>query len=478
MARPPRSISHDSNGCLQRLFAPLFGALLGLSLLKFGNPVLLNDQVTTPGNVYEWVLTAWPLGVGQGLLILLVLLAIFVVRKRPGVPGWLVWAPLPWLAWQFVAATGSVDMTRTTPTLIHFVTNIGCFYLGLYCLSPIRDLRWFWTGLMTGFVLVLLNGWEQHFGGLATSREYFFKEVYPHLEGETPEGLLRRISSDRVFATLFYPNTLAGVILLLAPVGIGVIPGLFRQEPMKRMGLLLTLVLAAGCLVWSGSKAGWLFTLGLALVALFRLRFPRALKVGLAIIVLAAGTAGFLWKYSGYLRKGARSAVARMDYWEAAVKVTAAHPLAGTGPGTFGEAYARVKRPESEMTRLTHNDYLQQASDSGLPGFLFYTGFIAVMMSHLGRRAWRSSNPEHFWIWLGLLGINVQSLSEFGWYIPAIAWPTMTLMGWLSGTQVLSHPAPFADRAKMAGHRSRTPPNLNNHKVPLAPDFSLSPVCG
>jgi hypothetical protein len=55
-------------------------------------------------------------------------------------------------------------------------------------------------------------------------------------------------------------------------------------------------------------------------------------------------------------------------------------------------------------------------------------------MTYLGRRVWHSSRPSVFWIWLGLLGITLQSLTEFGLYIPAVSWPTMALLGWLVGS--------------------------------------------
>lgn len=173
--------------------------------------------------------------------------------------------------------------------------------------------------------------------------------------------------------------------------------------------------------------------MGLGLVALFRLRFSRTLKVAIAVVVLTAGLGGFVWKYSGYLQKGAQSAVARLDYWEAALVVTRNHPITGTGPGTFGKLYAEVKRPESEMARLTHNDFLQQACDSGVPGFVLFAGFICCTMTQAGRRAWVAPGWRRFWVWLGVLGITLQSLVEFGWYIPASSWPTMALLGWLIG---------------------------------------------
>jgi hypothetical protein len=38
-----------------------------------------------------------------------------------------------------------------------------------------------------------------------------------------------------------------------------------------------------------------------------------------------------------------------------------------------------------------------------------------------------------FCIWLGVLGWGLQGLMEFGLYIPAMAWPGFTFLGWLAG---------------------------------------------
>jgi O-antigen ligase len=223
------------------------------------------------------------------------------------------------------------------------------------------------------------------------------------------------------------------VILVFTPVCVGALPQLLRPGPVRRASLILLLTLAVACLVWTGSKAGWLLAVTLAVVALFRLRFSRRLKLGLAVVLVISGTGGFVWKYSDYLRGGAKSAAARMDYWEAALKVTTAHPIRGTGPGTFGKAYAPIKRPESEMAHLTHNDYLQQASDSGVPGFLLFAGFIVGAMVWAGRRVWSGGSAVRFAVWAGLLGGALQAGVEFGWYIPAISWCYMVLLGWLVG---------------------------------------------
>src|SRR5439155_2143972 len=110
---------------------------------------------------------------------------------------------------------------------------------------------------------------------------------------------------------------------------------------------------------------GWLLLLLQGLVLLLRLPLSRKLKIAFLAAVLIAGLAGFFVKYSGFFQKGATSVIARFDYWRAAIQTVKQRPLFGTGPGTFAIPYQKLKAPEAEMSRLVHNDYLEQASDSG-----------------------------------------------------------------------------------------------------------------
>ena len=85
------------------------------------------------------------------------------------------------------------------------------------------------------------------------------------------------------------------------------------------------------------------------------------------------------------------------------------------------------------MARLTHNDYLEQFSDSGIPGGFFYAAWILTALIIIGRRVWNFGSPMAFAIFIGLLGWFVQGIGEFGLYIPALAWPAFALMGCLLG---------------------------------------------
>jgi hypothetical protein len=435
-------------------FVLLFGVFLGLSLLKFGNTVIMEQHIGWPADGYEWLINPWPVVVGYGLLAVVALVGLCAARWQLGGHRWLVALPLAWLAWQLLAATTSVDASLTMPTLRHFTACVACFYLGFFALGRTESLGGFWAMIIGALLLVMLSGFDQHFGGLAETREFLLKHEANHWRDVPPEqaaemersgmlirtpdgytappGLLKKAESSRISATLFYPNSLAGALLLLLPpclVALGTTERLTRSA----RGFVLAVFGGGGlaCLYWSGSKAGWLLLLVLAVVALLRLRWNRRFKLAMIGGLLVLGLVGFGVKYAGFFRRGATSVVARFDYWQAAWQTALAKPLLGTGPGTFMRPYERIKKPEAEMTRLVHNDYLQQASDSGWPGFALYAGLIFGALAVAGRHAIRAEGGERFAVWLGALGWALQSCVEFDLYIPALAWTAFTFLGWL-----------------------------------------------
>jgi hypothetical protein len=414
-----------------RVFAGLFGALLGLALLKFGNPVVLEKQIVWPRELLEWIIDPWPSVVGYWLLAVALVVGASVARWKVDAPRWLVALPLAWLVWEALAGTQTVNAALTRATLGHFASCVVCFYLGLFALGRVQRPGWFWAGLLAGFALVLVDGFQQHFGGLEDTRRQFY-QAYPDTS-RIPQQFLDRMKSNRIFATLLYPNTLAEVILMLLPITLAAIASLRTQLTAGARRFLMALMGAAAlaCLYWSGSKGGWLLMLLTGLMAALYLPMKRQFKLILVGTALVLGLAGFFVKYSGYFKKGAPSVSARFDYWKAAVQTVEANPVVGSGPGTFAIAYAKVKKPESEMARMTHNDYLEQASDSGLPGMVLYTALVAGVLVAAVRKGDRDWVRRA--VWLGVLGWALQSFVEFGLYIPAVAWPAFTFMGWLLG---------------------------------------------
>jgi hypothetical protein len=419
-------------------FAAILGGLLGLSVVKFGTPVILDRHVHRPETMLEWVFNSWPIYWGFALAVIVVATACLVLitwcrrfqpcRCRRMVPPPFCLLPLFWLAWQGIAALGTVDAYLTRITMAHFSVCIALFYVGWFCLSRIDNLKPLFLGLLVGFILMIWAGFDQRFGGLEATREMLYATADLTLY---PPEFLRRIASDRIFGTLFYPNALAGVILLLAPLLIWFVHEQTAKMSNIMRGTAIGLLSygSVACLYWSQSKAGWLVAAVLVFISLLQLPTSPRIRWSCAATILLLALALFAVRFSDYFVRGAASASARMDYWEAAW-ITARHnPVTGTGPGTFQIPYAKLKRPESEMARLTHNDYLQQGSDGGWVSMVLYTGLIFGSIAFLYRKA--KSQPLWFLAWLGLTGWALHSIVEFGLYIPALAWPAFTLLGWL-----------------------------------------------
>jgi O-antigen ligase len=454
-SRNPKAASNRADPSrYQSVFGVFFGALLGLSMLKFGNPAIMEKWVSVPSDVYEFILLCpWPMSWGYLLLGMIVLASIPLWRwEIPVRQRWLILLPLVWCGWQLVASVGTRDAYLTGYTVKHFIATVSCFYLGFFCLRGVRHMGGFWLALILCFLLVLAVGWSQHFGGLDQTRRYFFLYIYPQMT-EVPPEYLKKMSSNRIFGTLFYPNTLAGVIILLLPPTVVVFWNMRRWMTGPARGFLAGCagIAAVSCLYWSGSKGGWLLMLFLSLLGLLRLPFSRKLKTVAVAVVLLTGIAGFTVKYRAFFEKGATSVVARFDYWRAALVISRSHPWVGTGPGTFGAAYQDVRDPRSEPARLAHNDYLQQLSDSGIIGCLSYTGFVvAALVCSFPRNS--SRGPEtagqkdvvemdtgagpaagryRFGLWLALFGWFAQGMFEFSLYVPGSAWVAFALLGHL-----------------------------------------------
>jgi len=437
-------------------YALAWGVFLGLAVIKFGNPVILEAEVGTPVNVNELLGYAWPTRWAYwGLMPLLAIGAglVFVNRLRWQGSRWLWILPLLWLGWQFVSATHSVDARLTELVLWHFVGCVGCYFVGAFISARAQALPWLLVGLLAAFTWCLIRAVNQKLIEFPRERIDLVLGQQQGWTNFTAESVLQMKASrviintngvdvvnpqilakyekGRVSGTLVYPNALAGLILLLLPVALVLaVTQTHRLRPWIRgLVIVLTVFLGTGGMYWTGSKLGWLVGLGLCVVWLMRFNWPRGLKIILVVLVVGGGLGLFAWRFQHYFSAGAKSVGARFDYWRAAAQVFARNPVFGSGPGTFQRPYGEIKSPESEMARLVHNDYLEQFSDSGLVGGLSYLAWVILALSMAGRAAWQSRSPIQEAVMLGVLGWFGQGIGEFSLYVPALAWTAFVLLG-------------------------------------------------
>ena len=439
-----------------KFYALAFGLFLGLCIWKFGNPVILDHKISTPVTLSDFFNDAWPTHWANWILLpLAVLGALLIFQNRISWPRskWLWLLPLAWLGWQFLSATQTVDADLTTATLWQFSGCVACYFLGALLLAREKLLHWLLIGVLAAFTFCLVravnqrvfefpqnrqmlvegerDGWTNF--PPATIAEMKSNSIIINTNGADVANpvILTKFAKGRVSGTLVYPNALAGLILLLWPAALvlafGATKNLKRLIRLAAIGM--TLFLGAMAFFWTGSKLGWLIAIGIAGVFVLRLDWSKKLKLTAVATVLILGLGIFAVRFHNYFAAGATSAGARFDYWRAALQTTAAKPVFGTGPGTFQRPYAQLKSPESEMARLTHNDYLEQFSDSGLIGGASYGVWIFLALATAGKNLWRVGNAVSFAVFAGLLGWFVQGFGEFSLYVPALAWTAFTLLG-------------------------------------------------
>src|SRR5437763_11572999 len=90
-------------------FAGVFGAFLGLSLLKFGNPPIMEKWVTAPANIYDCMYGyPWPIAWALYVLGLVAIFGLFSAHWKRYSHGWLLVLSLLWIGWHYVSATQEV----------------------------------------------------------------------------------------------------------------------------------------------------------------------------------------------------------------------------------------------------------------------------------------------------------------------------------------------------------------------------------
>jgi hypothetical protein len=460
------------------VYALVFGLFLGLSVIKFGNPVILDRVMTPPESWLDAWRDAWPPSWASMSLMVLVVggaaLAMVTKWRRPGT-RWFWILPVVWFGWQLVSATQSVDRHLTAVTLWQLGGCAVCYFMGALVVGCGRGWRLVMIGLCAGLAFCLVRAVDQRIFEFPSEREFLLysesqgwtnmpPEMFQEMKrdnvvissngmeipnpailqkyGEPPPtntstlGVIRHrllAATPRVNGTLVYPNALAGTVLMLWPMAMVLVWEVTRQlRGATRLAAVgLAVALGAAGLFFSGSKGGWLIALGAGVVWLCRLNWPARFKWLMVAALVAGGLVVFGLRFQSYFARGATSVGARFDYWRVAGKVAITHPVFGSGPGTFQRPYWEMKKPESEMARLVHNDYLEQFSDSGFVGGLSYAAWIVMVLWVVGRRAWSADGWLEFAVFVGLLAWFVQGLMEFSLYVPALAWTAFTFMGCL-----------------------------------------------
>jgi O-antigen ligase len=245
---------------------------------------------------------------------------------------------------------------------------------------------------------------------------------------------------DRVFSTFYNPNLFANYCALVLPLAVAGVLALWRQSkrrnsfPAPAIGGVFVLAIIALGLFLTSSKGGLLATLcGLLIfsLAVFKakgahvrevLRARRGAVAIISLFVFVVG--GVLFSQTILPRLSSNiqndySTMFRYYTWRGTLRMAAARPLLGFGPGSFPSAYTRFA--ETGYTRTAHELWLQVAAESGFPATLFL--LAACGASALA--GWRALKTENWIFAAGALGalaaFFIHGLTDAGWSIISIA---------------------------------------------------------
>ena len=420
------------------------GALVFLAPLKFSTPVVMQSLFLAPRDLWEWVFSPWP----NPLLVMFVFAGLIWFAICCPDPSTLLrasgaelskrrfdatrWLPLVWLLTQIAATPNSINIQVSLDTLLYFAACVVAFYAAARWVRDEKAANWVFGAIAVATAVVCLVALQQRFGGIAATRQY----ATAYLDSSSLSDDLRlRMTSDRVFGTLAYPNAFAGfLVVAFAPI----LARIWQKH--ANLGRIVRIALASGimmfCLVLTGSRGGFA-ALAAAVVAgtLCLVRGRRTVRTMVAgVIVVIALVAVFVAAQRGGLMHWGRSSLeARLDYWNGAVRIARDYPWLGTGPGTFGSVYLKYKTATTEEAQLAHNDYLEMWCDSGVAAFAVFVALWVVALGDAFRLARRRGDAVSVALCMALVGWVVHGLVDFDLYSPGVALPAFVLLGIMQG---------------------------------------------
>jgi O-antigen ligase len=183
----------------------------------------------------------------------------------------------------------------------------------------------------------------------------------------------------------------------------------------SRMGLVAAILSALSMItlmLTSGAKRASAFLLPLAFLA-------PALSM-----IFWIGPEPVIARFEKLVKQSASVPDSRMAIWRDTLNLIGMHPWAGTGLGTFAVVYPSVQSAfPGQFVDHAHNDYLEFASECGIPATVILFAAIFYIVAQSVRSICRTAGHSQRAIALGCFGsmvaILLHSLTDFNLQIPA-----------------------------------------------------------
>lgn len=328
---------------------------------------------------------------------------------------------------------------QTVSQLLALVTYLTAFYLVITICSDHKAKNRFvlfllGIGVFEAFygLVQYLTGWQQIF--LYVKKFYLEDATGTYINRNHFAGFLEMILP---FAVVF---ALQHVWALRQKFEVEYAPAKGLLSSAEFPFLLLWIFIAAAifaAIVCSHSRMGILATL-VSLIAVLTLARASMLSararvgvgalflVGMVGVAVWVGTDPAIRRFETLNDQYTHPGQDRVSIWRDTLHLIRRHPILGSGFGSFATVYPSVQTAFlNNVVDHAHCDYLEFATELGLPGSILVFGASFWVLGRAFRRCKKSGSDYDKAISLACLGsilaILLHSLADFNLYIPANA---------------------------------------------------------
>lgn len=387
-----------------------------MKLLRASVCLLVAFAVLAHGVVEVWSESVFEIGAA----LLFLGWALTEVRSSKPQIEWngLHWAVAGLLAWAVAQLIFRITVYPflTWTGILRWGAIAVVFFVATQVFRERRDLRVLtWFLIVFGF-LVAVEGIIQYF--TSTGSIYW----------------LRQLSAGEPFGPYVNRNHFAGLMELLAPIGMAFLAFRGVRRDLVPLVVLFTLV-PIGSLFLTASRGGivaFLIEVGiLGVLFIFRKSQKSKIVPAIALVLLVVAMVGWLGATRAIGRflpntPGEATLPRRWSMFKGAAHIFLAHPLTGTGLGTLVVVFPGYETDyDGKVVDHAHNDYIETLADMGIPGGLLGLGFLLVLFRR-GVGALESEQSHfsfafHAGALTACVGLLFHSLVDFNFQIPSNA---------------------------------------------------------
>lgn len=353
--------------------------MAGLIVILIALPLIYSSQTqnsfATPKRVFFQIAVA--------ALLVLFALQMLVVPWRltsRGTPLDLVL--LAWIAWEAVASACSLDRMESMRELIYSACIVAFFFIITRNVENRAQARVLIGAIAAMGVVEALYGIPERLG---------IKLLYESRVKESLSQVEVLIARGSILGTFGNANQLASYLSLTCPLLFG---AAYACRGWRRTILIVCLATVITCLVLIGARGSWIAAAaGLAVfIAWYARRSAREvlIPIGIAFLIFALIFAVVVsvkpqiaQELVGRMKGASASLSYRFLAWRLSLLMIAHRPLLGGGPGTFKFLFLPTLAEHlkgldplsywnlTEKMNEPHNEYLQLAVETGIPGLCF-----------------------------------------------------------------------------------------------------------